>query len=65
MQASAAGLAVGDEVSLTQEGLDVASVESCLYMGNRAWKIRYATAANALQFQQFNGSAYIANLNLD
>lgn len=60
------GVIIGDSISVNDEGIDV-SGESFIYLGDRAWRIRYDQTKNTINFERFNSStsAYVSKLTLD
>lgn len=60
------GFNVNNSVIVSKEGLDLDSASSCIYLGNRNWRIRYNDADNSIEFEKYvQGTGFTSKLILD
>ena len=59
------GFSIGSDVKLDSSGLDLQNNDSCIYFGNKKWRISYDTEENALSFSKLVNGVYVCKLFLD
>jgi hypothetical protein len=59
------GINVGSFVQITPDSIELDSNLGAIYFGNRAWKISYDLAENALSFSKLVNGDYVCKLFLD